>query len=123
MQEMLEVATAIRKVARVLWSMHTLFQEARALLLTCSSRAVSGTSVSAHVFETLFTAVVSPNQGHRRLCCGSSSCRALTSRPCRCCCSSIHRTSWASYERRPTAPSRQGPAVACQRLIIDCTAS
>lgn len=27
LQEMLEVGTAIRKVARVLWSMHTLFQE------------------------------------------------------------------------------------------------
>ncbi len=29
LQEMLEVGTAIRKVARVLWSMHTLFQEVR----------------------------------------------------------------------------------------------
>ena len=28
---MLEVGSAIRKVARVLWSMHTLFQEVRTL--------------------------------------------------------------------------------------------
>jgi hypothetical protein len=38
LQEMLEVGSAIRKVARVLWSMHTLFQEVRTLTRRVLSR-------------------------------------------------------------------------------------